>query len=42
VKNNDGETKETEVELGLVSKDFAEIVSDNLKEGDIIWKGIGY
>lgn len=42
VQNNDGEIKEIEVELGLVSKDFAEIISDNLKEGDILLKGTVY
>lgn len=41
VQSNDGEIKEVEVKLGLVSKDFAEITSEELNEGDIVLKETG-
>lgn len=42
MQDENGEAKEIEIEVGLVSKDFAEINSDKLKEGDKVLKGTVY
>jgi len=42
VEKNNGEVEEIEVEVGLISNDFAEITSDNLREGYKVLKETGY
>lgn len=42
VPNGNGEAKEIEVEVGLVSKDFAEVKTDKIEEGDKVLKGTVY
>lgn len=42
VKDTKDEIKEIEVQIGLVSNDFAEIVSGELKDGDNVLKGMSF